>query len=66
MYQTCTRFIHLDSLESLRMELRMRVFMKKSRVELKNESKVFLESLEFEIEMRVSQKSDGKGTASHG
>ena len=44
----------------------MRVFMKKSRVELKNESKVFLECLEFEIEMRVSQKSDGKGTASHG
>ena len=46
--------------------MRMRVFMKKLRVEIENETRVYLESLKFEIEMRVSQKSDGKGTASHG
>ena len=37
--------------------MRMRVFMKKLRVETENETRVFLESLDFEIEMRVSQKS---------
>ena len=31
--------------------------MKKLRVETENEKRVFLESLNFEIEMRVSQKS---------
>ena len=36
----------------------MRVFMKKLRVETENETRVFLESLDFENEMRVSQKSD--------
>ena len=35
----------------------MRVFMKKLRVEIENEMTVFLETLDFEIEMRVSQKS---------
>ena len=38
--------------------MRMRVFRKKLRVEIENEMRVFLESLDFEIEMRVSQKSD--------
>ena len=37
--------------------MRMRVFVKKLRVEIENETRVFLESLDFEIEMRVSQKS---------
>ena len=37
--------------------MRMRVFRKKLRVEIENEMRVFLESLDFEIEMRVSQKS---------
>ena len=37
--------------------MRMRVFMKKLRVEIENETRVYLESLNFEIEMRVSQKS---------
>ena len=37
--------------------MRMRVFTKKLRVEIENEMRVFLESLNFEIEMRVSQKS---------
>ena len=37
--------------------MRMRVFMKKLRVEIENETRVYLESLDFEIEMRVSQKS---------
>ena len=37
--------------------MRMRVFMKKMRVEIENETRVYLESLNFEIEMRVSQKS---------
>ena len=36
----------------------MRVFMKKMRVEIENETRVYLESLNFEIEMRVSHKSD--------
>ena len=40
----------------------MRVFMKKLRVEIENEMRVFLETLDFEIEMRVSQKS-GRHTA---
>ena len=39
----------------------MRVFMKKLRVETENEKRVFLESLNFEIEMRVSQKSEMQG-----
>ena len=38
----------------------MRVLSKKLRVEIENEMRVFLESLNFEIEMRVSQKSDVK------
>ena len=37
--------------------MRMRVFMKKLRVEIENETRVYVESLNFEIEMRVSQKS---------
>ena len=37
--------------------MRMRVPTKKLRVEIENEMRVFLESLNFEIEMRVSQKS---------
>ena len=41
----------------------MRVFMKKLRVEIENETRVYLESLNFEIEMRVSQKSDGHSAA---
>ena len=32
--------------------MRMRVFRKKLRVEIENEMRVFLESLDFEIEMR--------------
>ena len=40
--------------------MRMRVFRKKLRVEIENEMRVFLESLDFEIEMRVSQKSGSK------
>ena len=35
----------------------MRVLTTKLRVEIENEARVFLESLEIEIEMRVSQKS---------
>ena len=35
----------------------MRVLTSKLRVEIENETRVFLESLNFEIEMRVSQKS---------
>ena len=38
--------------------MRMRVLTKKLRVEIENEMRVFLESLNFEIKMRVSQKSD--------
>ena len=37
--------------------MRMRVLTKKLRVKIENEMRVFLESLNFEIEMRVSQKS---------
>ena len=37
--------------------MRMRVLATKLRVEIENEKIVFLESLNFEIEMRVSQKS---------
>ena len=37
--------------------MRMRVLTTKLRVEIENEMRVFLESLNFEIEMRVSQKS---------
>ena len=37
--------------------MRMRVLREKLRVEIENETRVFLESLNFEIEMRVSQKS---------
>jgi len=38
--------------------MRMRVLTTKLRVEIENEMRVFLESLNFEIEMRVSQKSE--------
>ena len=41
--------------------MRMRVLRKKLRVEIENETRVFLESLNFEIEMRVSQKSEMQG-----
>ena len=37
--------------------MRMKVLTTKLRVEIKNEMRVFLESHNFEIEMRVSQKS---------
>ena len=37
--------------------MRIRVPTKKMRVEFEYEMRVFLESLNFEIEMRVSQKS---------
>ena len=37
--------------------MRMRVLREQLRVEIENEMRVFLESLNFEIEMRVSQKS---------
>ena len=37
--------------------MKMRVLTTKLRVEIENEMRVFLESLNFEIEMRVSQKS---------
>ena len=42
--------------------MRMRVLTKKLRVEIENEMRVFLESLNFEIEMRVSQKPVSNGT----
>ena len=38
--------------------MRMRVLIEKLRVEIENETRFFLESLNFEIEMRVSQKSE--------
>ena len=38
--------------------MRVRVFPKTLRVEIENETRVFPESLIFETEMRVSQKSD--------
>ena len=37
--------------------MRMRVLRENLRVEMENELRVFLENLNFEIEMRVSQKS---------
>ena len=37
--------------------MRMREFIKKLRVEIESEMRVFLETLNFEIEMRLSQKS---------
>ena len=37
----------------------MRVLTQKFLVEIENETRVFIESLDFEIEMRVSQKSAG-------
>ena len=37
--------------------MRVRVFPKTLRVEIENETRVFPESLIFETEMRVSQKS---------
>ena len=37
--------------------MRMRVLRKNLRFEIEAETRVFLESLNFEIEMRVSQKS---------
>ena len=37
--------------------MRVRVFPKTLRVEIENETRVFLEILDFEIEMRVSKKS---------
>ena len=43
----------------------MRVFTTKLRVEIENEMRVFLESLNFEIEMRVSQKSDTRPTKTY-
>ena len=48
--------------ESLRMrvENENETSHKKLRVEIENEMRVFLESLNFEIEMRVSQKSGPK------
>ena len=42
--------------------MRMRVLTTKLRVEIENEIRVFLESLNFEIEMRVLQKSDIQGS----
>ena len=44
----------------------MRVLTTKLRVEIENEMRVFLESLNFEIEMRVSQKSDCNGDVKGG
>ena len=44
--------------------MRMRVLIEKLRVEIENETRFFLESLNFEIEMRVSQKSDYIGRVS--
>ena len=38
--------------------MRMRILQTKLRIKIKNEMTVFLESLNFEIEMRVSQKAD--------
>ena len=39
------------------LRMRMRVLTEKLRVEIENAMRVFLDSLNFEIEMRVSQKS---------
>ena len=43
----------------------MRVLTTKLRVEIENEMRVFLESLNFEIKMRVSQKSASNKTESN-
>ena len=40
--------------------MRMKVLTTKWRVEIENETRVFLETLDFEIEMRVLQKSADK------
>ena len=40
--------------------MRVRVSQKNLRVEIENETRVLPESLSFENEMRVSQKSAGK------
>ena len=40
--------------------MRMRLLTTILRVEIENETRVFLESLDFEIEMRVSQKSESR------
>ena len=48
----------MSQIESLRMRAENESSHKKMRVEIENEMRVFLESLNFEIEMRVSQKSD--------
>ena len=42
----------------MRVENDKRALTTKLRVEIENEMKVFLESLNFEIEIRVAQKSD--------
>ena len=41
--------------------MRMRVFLIKLRVEIESEMRVFLETLNFEIKMRLSQKSGTGG-----
>ena len=38
--------------------MKMRVLTTKLRLKIENEMRVFLESLNFKIEIRVSQKSD--------
>ena len=38
--------------------MRMRVLATNLRVEIENETRVFLENLDFEIEIRVLQESD--------
>jgi len=43
--------------------MKMRVLTTKLRVEIENEMRVFLESLNFEIEMRLSQKCAFSGTS---
>ena len=43
--------------------MRMRVLRENLRVEIENETRVFLESLNFEIEMRVWQKSSAQKNA---
>ena len=42
--------------------MKIRFLREKLRVEIKNETRVVLESLNFEIEMRVSQKSGTDGS----
>ena len=63
--QKCTKFVldlYIWTLIFSRvweweLRMRMRVLTIKLRVEIENEMRVFLETLDFEIEMRVSQKS---------